>query len=244
MSRSKPDANEPNPSQRWLEWDGSKGVVRYYDKDTKQNVVVGSDFVFLLLDQLGGVGGWHKTSDCAMYSNAVKDVRSGVLVVKTKKDGIVAEGLYKDIKDRVNAMGGYYEAQCYVGFKREDGTLAIGCLRFKGAALHAWAEFAKAHRADLYEKAVRINGYTEGKKGQIVYRVPILASMAVSPATNTEAVALDAVFQKWLEGYLGRSTSEQAAPADEHAQPEPEPVPVGAYAGDPPPTWAELEEPF
>jgi len=244
MSRSKPDANEPNPAVRWFEWNGEKGLVRYYDKATKKNVEVGSDFTFLLLDQLSSVGGWHDASDSSIYANAVKDVRSGVLVVKAHKHGILAEGLYKDIKDRVNAAGGYYEAQCYLGFKAEDGGLLIGCLRFKGAAMHAWAEFAKAHRSELYEKAVRITGFTEGQKGRVIYRVPVLSLVDVSSVTHQQAVGLDAKFQRWLEGYLARKTSDQAAPADEHAQPEPEPVSVGAYAGDPPPTWAELEDPF
>lgn len=227
MSRSKPDANDPNPATRWFEWNGEKGLVRYYDKAAKTNIDVGADFTFLLLDQLGSVGGWHKASDSAIYANAVKDVRSGVLVVKAHKHGILAEGLYKGIKDEVNAAGGYYEAQCYIGYKAEDGGLQIGCLRFKGAALHAWAEFCKAHRTDLYEKAIRITGFTEGQKGRVIYRVPVLSLVDVSSITHQQAVGLDAKFQRWLEGYLSRTTSDQAAPADEHAQPEP--VPVGAY---------------
>lgn len=210
MSRSNPTENSPNPATRWYEWNGEKGLVRYYDKATKTTVEVGADFTFLLLDQLVSVGGWHKYSDVSIYSNAIKDVRAEVLVVKTKKDGIIANGLYKDIKERVQAVDGHYEAQLYIAYKQADDTLAIGCLRVKGAALHAWAEFAKAHRDTLYTKGVRINGYTEGQHGRVIYRVPIFLSVPVSDATNTAAVALDKTFQAWLKGYLGRTTTEQA----------------------------------
>lgn len=209
MSRSNPNENNPNPSQRWYEWNGEKGLVRYYDKTTKKNVEVGTEFTFLWLDQLAGVGGWHKASDSSIYSNAVKDIRSEVLVVKAHKEGIIAEGLYKDIKDRVNSVGGYYEAQCYIAYKTEAGALAIGCLRFKGASLNAWVEFSKANRDDLRSKAVRIVGFTEGTHGRVVYRVPTFATHPISTITDAEAVALDAKFQKWLSGYLKRTTSEQ-----------------------------------
>ena len=56
MSRSNPNDNgTPNPSVRWFEWNGEQGTVRYYDKDLKQNVEVGSKFRFMLLDQLASV---------------------------------------------------------------------------------------------------------------------------------------------------------------------------------------------
>jgi hypothetical protein len=210
MSRSNPHENSaPNPAVRWFEWNGENGSVRYYDKDAKKNVEVGADFTFLLLDQLGSVRGWHDASDSGIYSNEVKDTRQEVLVVKSFKGGTLAEGVYKDIKDRVNSQGGQFVANLYIAFK-EDGELAIGSLRLKGAALGSWMEFCKTHRADLFKKAIRINGYTEGKKGKVVYRMPILGLLDISAESDKAATGLDAVLQEWLKGYFKRTKKDQA----------------------------------
>lgn len=220
MSRSKPTENgTPNPAARWFEWNGEAGTVRYYDKELKKNVDCGSDFKFLLLDQLGSVRGWHEPTESGIYSNEVKDTRADVLIVKAFKGGTLAEGLYKDIKDRVTAVGGQFVANCYIAFKH-DGGLAIGSLRLKGAALGSWMEFCKSNRADLFKKAVRIHGFTEGKKGRIVFRVPILQLVETSAETNAAAEALDVTFQEFLEVYLNRNTRDRVESAAPHVHDE------------------------
>lgn len=210
MSRSNPHDSAPNPAVRWFEWNGEHGVVRYYDKDARANVDVGSDFTFVLLDELASVRGWDDASGSGIYSNEVRDTRQDVLVVKSFKGGPLAEGFYKDIKDRVNTLGGQFVANCYIGFKNGGDKLAIGSLRFKGAALGAWMEFRKANRADLFKHAVRIKGFTEGKKGRVVFRVPVLQIQPLSPDSNTEATELDKVLQEWLTGYFKRTKRDQA----------------------------------
>lgn len=214
MSRSNPQDAAVNPSVRWFEWNGEQGTVRYYDKDAKKNVDVGKDFTFLLLDQLGSVRGWHDASASGIYSNEVRDTRQDVLVVKAFKGGTIAEGLYKVIKDRVNAAGGKFVSNCYIGFKH-DGKLAIGSIRFKGSALQAWMEFCRAHRSELYSHAIQISGYTEGKKGRITFRAPVLKIKELSPESNSEAVALDKVLQQYLDAYLKRNTREQVHAVDD-----------------------------
>jgi hypothetical protein len=210
MSRSNPQENgSPNPAVRWFEWNGEKGLVRYYDKDAKLNVEVGADFTFMLLDQVGCVNGWEDASDSGIYSNEVKDTRQDVLVVKSFKGGTLAEGLYKDIKDRVNAAGGQFVGNLYIAFKNGE-KLSIGSLKFKGAALFAWSEFSKANRGDLYAKAIHIDGFTEGKKGRITYRVPVLKVASLSPETDAAATDLDKLLQTFFESYFNRTKVHQA----------------------------------
>lgn len=216
MSRSNPNENSnPNPSTRWFEWNGEHGIVRYYDKETKKNVDVGSDFTFILLDQLGSVRGWHDASESGIYSNEVKDTRQEAMVVKSFKGGTLAEGIYRDIKDRVNSLGGQFNANCYIAFKNGNSELVLGSIRFKGAALGAWMEFSKANRADLYKKSIRIKGFTEGKKGRIVFRVPVLTTKDISPETDRAAIALDETLQEFLAAYLKRPKREQVDTHDE-----------------------------
>jgi hypothetical protein len=241
MSRSNPHENgAANPAVRWFEWNGEKGLVRYYDKDAKQTVEVGSDFAFMLLDQLGSVRGWHDASDSGIYSNEVKDTRQDVLVVKAFKGGTIAEGIYKDIKDRVNSEGGQFVASCYIAFKNSGDKLAIGNIRFKGAALREWMEFTKAHRSDLYKKAIRINGSTEGKKGRVVFFVPVLTVKDISPDTDKAATALAGELQEFLAGYLKKNKRDQADAVARHVSDEE----IGADDDIPPPSDNDRMEPI
>lgn len=210
MSRSNPHENgAPNPAVRWFEWNGEQGTVRYYDKEQKKNIDVGTKFGFVLLDQLGSVRGWHEASQSGIYSNEVRDTRQDVLVVKAFKGGTLAEGLYKDIKDRINVAGGQFVANCYLAFKLED-AMAIGSLRFKGAALGAWMDFCKANRPALYKKAIEITEFTEGKKGRVIFRVPVLKIKELSDETNSRAIMLDQELQEFLTAYLTRTKRDQA----------------------------------
>lgn len=211
MSRSNPNQNNPNPAVRFFEWNGEQGTVRYYDKDAKKNIDVALPFTFLLLDELASVRGWNDASNSGIYSNEVRDTRTDVMVVKAFKGGTLAEGLYKDFKDRVSAVGGQFTTNCYIAFKH-NGELAIGSLKFKGSTLGAWMEFRKANRGDLYSKAINITGYVEGKKGRVVFRVPTFELKPTSKDTDAAAVALDKQLQAWLDGYLSRKTDDRAEP--------------------------------
>lgn len=219
MSRSNPTENTPHPCRRWFEWDGSHGVVRYYNKEEKENVDVGDDITFILLDQLSTIKGWHDASDSGIYANEVKDTTQDTLVVKAFKGGTLAEGLYRQIRDRVNALGGYFTSQLYIAFKL-DGQLALGALALKGAALNAWVDFAKANRGDLYKKAVRIKGSTEGKKGKIVFKMPKLSIVEINEKTDADATVLDVELQAYLKSYFTRSRGEQVEKQEEVEQRE------------------------
>ena len=199
MSRSRPNANNPNPATRWHEWAGNTGKVRYYDRDAKAMVDVPLPWTFLLLDELASVRGWHDASDSGIRSNMVRDVKADVLVVKAHKFGVIAEGHYRDIKDRVNAAGGNFTANLFVGFKDAAGVLQIGTLLLKGVALRSWMEFRQEHRRKVYEGAVSVTGYTEGKKGSITYRAHVFDLKDVSSDTHQQATGLDMELQAWLD---------------------------------------------
>lgn len=250
MSRSNPtDTGTPNPAQRWFEWNGELGTVRYYDRDAKQNVDVGSDFTFILLDELGTVKGWHEASESGIYANEVRDTRQDVLIVKAFKGGVLAEGLYKDIRDRITSkgVGGQFVTNCYIAFKAADGALAIGSMQFKGAALAAWMEFRKAHRADLLTKAVRIHGYTEGKKGRIIFRVPVLSIADLTPESHAQSLGIDMELQTYLKAYLSRTKRDQVdaptAPVAHEASAD-EPPPPSDADFDTTPIYDDNEAPF
>ncbi len=220
MSLSNPQDSNPNPSKRWFEWNGERGEILYYDKEKKQNIVVLQPFTFIVLDELSSVRGWHDPSQSGIYSNEVKDTRTEILTVKAFKGGVIAEGIYRDIKDRVNAAGGHYSANVYLAFKDEKTEMVIGAMRFKGAALASWMEFKKENK-EFYEKAVVIDGFTEGKKGRIVYRMPKFSFATISSATMSICMDLDKELQNFLRSYLSRNKHDQAESAPANYSNEP-----------------------
>ncbi len=221
MSRSNPTDVTSNPCTRWFEWAGGSdgGIVRYYDKENKTNVVVNLPFQFILLDQLSTVKGWHDASDSGIYANEVRDTKQDTLVVRSFKGGVLAEGLYSNIRDRVGNFGGSYVSSCYIAFKGDDG-LQIGNIAFKGAALNAWIEFKKGSgtKTDAngkaipayYADAVKVAGFDEGKKGSITYRTPKFALTPATPESNDAAIALDKDLQAFMDGYLRRPREDAA----------------------------------
>ena len=210
MSRSNPSEHLSNPSTRWFEWSGDKGEIKYYDKDSRKDMQVALPFAFILLDELASVRGWHDASSSGIYSNEVRDTTQETLVVKSFKGGLIAEGKYKAIKLDVNAAGGDYNASLYIAFKGESGEYVIGSLRMKGAALGSWMEFRKAHRADIYKKAINIQSFVEGKKGSVTFRVPVFSLKVVSAEAEAMAVKLDTELQEFLKAYLQRNKRDQA----------------------------------
>lgn len=217
MSRSNPNEGTRNPSTRWFEWAGGAdgGFIRWYNKDTKENVKVEGVFTFLLLDQLSTVKGWHEASESSIYANEVRDTRQEALVVRSFKGGELASGIYANIRDRIVAQGGHYHASLYLAYKEGD-ELKIGNLGLKGAASGAWMEFKKTAGKKINTDAVKIAGFDQLKKGGTTYRVPKFALVPTTPETNAQALALDAELQAFLSEYLKR-------PKAEAARPDPEP---------------------
>ncbi len=252
MSRSNPTSNVTNPSNRFINWDGSEGVLFWYDRTIKStvkgekdgaNVEMKPDFTFILLDQLSTIKGFHEKSKSGIYSNEVRDTRSDVLVVKAFKGGEIASGVYAQIKDRVVVSGGKFTANCYIAFRagKDDKKLTLGAIQFHGAALRSWMDFSKANRSDLYKKAIHLKGFGEetigsGKKA-VTYRFPKFAIKDLSEDTEKEATEIDAtVLQPYLKEYFSRTKGTQAAANSET-------VAGGTVQGDAPDNGVQADPP-
>jgi hypothetical protein len=213
-------------------------VPGYYDKTEKKYVELPADLTFILLDRLGSIRGWHEKSQSIIYSNEVRDTRQEPFVVKSFKGGLLAEGIYAGIKDRVNAHGGDFTLNCYLAYKNAEGQLVLGSIQFKGAALRAWMDFEKASGADLYKKAVRIKGSKDGKKGAVEFKTPCFFLVDCAEDTNKQAVAIDVELQAYLKGYFSRPKVEAASHTHEEAASSKPPTDEEAAQGAP----AEEEE--
>ena len=235
MSRSNPTSQIAHPCTTWFEWNGAHGALEYYDKKQEKRVRLPSpQFTFIYLDELYSVSGWHERSKSGITSNEVRDSRTQAMAVKSFKGGLIAAGFYANIKDTVNAAGGYFSTNVYVAGKDGNGQLQIMSIRFAGAALNAWIEFSRKHHAELHTMAVKITGFSEGRKGAVTFRIPQFQFEAVSQASNDQAVKLDLVLQEYLTEYFKKTASSSPSPHPAEA-PQPDAVEDHNQLPEPPP---------
>lgn len=186
---------QSNPATKFLSWKSNDKSFSYYDKDKKENVLVPLPFKFLVLDELHSVSGWNDATSSGIYSNEVKFISKEIMTVKPFKGNEIAKGLYKDIKDKINAAGGHYIKSIYIML--EDGSLAN--LQLKGAAVQGWGEFTLKSRARLADEWITVSDTIEGKKGAVKFYTP--AFKYDKSLTASEGMQADQAFNV-LEAYL------------------------------------------
>jgi len=201
---------QSNPASKWIEWKGGsdQGFFQYYDKEAAVNVKLES-LVFLVLDKVGTVSGFHEASKSSIYANQVRSSVSEKLTVKAfNQTDPLAEGLWKNIKEVSSAKGGDFTANVYSAAKGVKGLDTI-CVQFKKSGLSAWSEFEKASGDKINKMAVKWVGMKEGKKGAITYQMPVFELIPVSEETNAEANVLWEELQTYLKQALSSSEAEE-----------------------------------
>jgi len=203
------------PAQRFFEWSSTDKTVKWYDKEAKENVLVKLPFSFIVLDDgLSTVKGFSDADGGGIWSNEIRDTRTDILTVRTKK-GVRAQGLYQDVKQSVE--GARYCRSVYIAYKDDDGTLVIGNFQMHGAANGEYIEFRKKNK--VYGVGIQITGSEERKKGSNKFSAPVFATVEVSPEAIEVATMLDRELQEYLKAYFGRAQA--AATQDEYADDEP-----------------------
>lgn len=184
-----------NPATKFLDWKSDQKGFSYYDKGSAKNVEVPLPFKFVFLDELSTVKGWNDASSSGIFANEVKYLSKEPMTVKAFKGGVLAQGLYNEIKDRVKNAGGHYSKSIYI--MTEDGALAN--IQLKGSATQQWGEFVKANKNSITRNWVNVATATESKKGKVVFSVPNFTIGA--DIEDEDANDADAKFDE-LEAYL------------------------------------------
>jgi len=192
MSRSN-QTQTKNPANRFFEWSGSEGKVKYYDKEKGVKVLLDLPFTFIVLDQLACVVGYSDAEGCGYYSNEVRDTRTNPLVVRYAKNNSEAfRGLYKDM----NLPGAKFAWSVYIAYKNED-KLEIANLKIFGSAIGAWIDFAKD--VNIYQGAISFADSQPAKKGANNYFIPVFTPAPLGADSDKEAQRLD---KEILQPYL------------------------------------------
>lgn len=171
-----------SPVVKYLSWSSNDKCFTYWDKASSSNKKVALPFKMIHLADMSTIKGWHDASSSGIYSNEVKSTKTEELNVRAFKGGELIKGLYRDIKDRVNALGGDYHASIY-GFANGE----IINISLKGAALKAWSDFAAENRSSFLGSNIHFAGALDSKKGSVKFSVPVCEVGAPISLSDNEA---------------------------------------------------------
>ena len=201
MSRSNPTETLSNPCTKFIDWSGSEGKFKYYDKEKKENIFIELPFIFIPLDILSTCKGYNDQEKVGYYSNEVRSTKKEPFTVRTK-NGIVMTGLYEQVKEKLAPKGLKYVQSVYVAIKEGKG-LVIANLQLTGSALGPFINFCDGKK--VTEIGVVVKSANPMKKGATKYFEPIYEVMPVSEATNKVAAELDTELQEYLTAYFAKA---------------------------------------
>lgn len=207
MSRSN-NTDLINPAQRFYEWRGSKGDLKYFDKSKGENgeqVFVKLPFTFLVLDRLSTIKGFSDADQSGFWSNEVRDLKKEIFNIRTKK-GLVATGLYSAMAPILN-QGASYCQSVYIAVKEEKG-FSLCNFQIHGSAIGEWINLCKGK--NIYKYAITIASADKAKKGATEYYVPVFKlNPKISEEAEAKAIELDKELQEYLKAYFSRNKAEQ-----------------------------------
>ena len=170
MWLERPKTKSSNPAKKFLEWKSDEQCFSYYDKQKEQNVKVELPLQFVILEHYHTVKGWNDKSESGIYSNEVFAIGSDELEVKAFKGGLIAKGLYKEIRNQIKDAGGHYSRSIYAVSNDKE----IINISLKGSGVSAYSDFIKEFGDNNFDKNwIKISGAKELKKGKVKYSVPI-----------------------------------------------------------------------
>jgi hypothetical protein len=184
------------PVKKFLTWSSNDKCFTYWDKNSESDKVLSLPINFVHFDEWATVKGWHEDSESRIFSNEVKSTLVEPFAVKAwKHKGVLLEGLYQAIKEKLEIIGGKYSVSLYAEL---DGEIVN--FSFKGAALAAWSDFSKENRKSFLGNYVKISGGLDAKKGSVKYTVPVFEiggaiSADVSDASDKNYDLLQAYFK-------------------------------------------------
>lgn len=196
MSRTQKSGGSSSPVKRYLEFKGSKGVLQFHDKedkraDEKGNVQLKS-LDFVILDVKSSISGFNESSSSGISSNMLDPFAVGTeeFIVKSKVNGqygVVAKGIYKDIKDEMFAIGGKFTTNVFAMADVGHGMEMVR-IELNGSALSPWIEFTGKldNNDDIYDLFVTMT------KGQLCTR----KKGKTEPVTDKEYKDIVASIQK------------------------------------------------
>lgn len=181
-----------SPAVKYWEW--KNGEFSYYVKE-KAEIRTTPNLKFIVLNQTSFISGWHDKSESGIYSNFVQDLKNQKLTVKSFKGYKIIEGLYSEIKEKLE--GGKFTKGIFI-WNLEDKE--IQHLAIKGGALTALINL-KPRFKDGFGYNVTKNPEVQ-KKGATKFYIPDFTKIDIDIADYEEALEAGKIVDKYIAEYF------------------------------------------
>jgi hypothetical protein len=205
MSLSNP--TQKNPASKFIEWAGSKGQFKYYDKNKEENVFFEDPIYIIPLDDLSCIKGYDDANNCGYYSNEVKYLDKQKLYVKSFKGGTTAEGIYKDLK---LPSGCKFTKSIYAAMitgNKDNISLELVNFQINGSAIGNWID-AKI-KVDSGEVVILKPSTVELTKGTTTYFAPEIIKSKKRDDILQKCIDMDKELQIFLDSYFNIDHKEE-----------------------------------
>lgn len=196
-----------SPVKFWLTFKADSGKVAYTHKNESGEYedVLLDELEFVLMDSRASISGWNDESSSKIYSNLVKYTKEEKFQVRSKK-GVLVEGIYSDIKDKVMAFGGKFCTNLFV-LAKINGVFEPCVFQVSKTSQAAWSKFTEGKKlSELYNVTVKVTKGEEAKKGKIKFVYP---AFETSEVEKDVAAMADDFDKQELQPYLVGETPEK-----------------------------------
>jgi len=206
MSLSNP--RQTNPAKKFIDWSGSKGMFKYYDKEKKENIFFEEDIYIIPLDDLNTIRGFDSDNQCGYYSNEVKYLDKEEMFVKSFKGGQIAKGLYNSLKLPAGCKFSKSVYAALITGDKKNTIIELVNFQFSGAAIGSWID-AKI-KVDSGEIVKLSSSTVKLTKGATEYFAPEILRIGKRKDIFDKCVNMDKDLQIYLKSYLNQDHSEEA----------------------------------
>ena len=217
MSLSNP--TEKNPATKFIDWSGSVGKFKYYDKEkgeNGENIFFENPIYIIPLDELSAIKGFDKVNGCGYYSNEIKYLDKEILFVKSFKGGKIATGLYKDLKLPAGCKFGKSIYAAMITGDKTKTELELVNFQMVGSALGSWID-AKVS-VDSGNVVILSPSMEVLTNGNTEYFAPKIVKSKKRDDILAKCIDMDRELQKYLNTYLNKDHSDIQTKPEENVK--------------------------
>lgn len=213
----------PNPSQFYLEWNSELNSFSYYSAEEQARKPFDLPFRFLALKFVNTITGWDSNARKQIYSNEVTDTRMEHFRVCYRDGSIIATGLYADIKDDINAVGGRFTRSIYAMTTKG----AIVNIKLTGGQMFNFGEIEK-YGNRWQDEWIQVTSFeTKQNRENKDYTIPVFTfGGTIKPSDATKADSAYGIVRAYFSSKSGGFSS-NSRPSAQRPQPAPA-APIGS----------------
>lgn len=169
-----------HPSSSWANWKNGKFIAWNRETQAEEEITLPKEFI--VVAESYSIK-WYLADKGGVWSNEIYSFANDPFTVRSNTGEILYEGLWKDIKDKVKALGLKITTNVHYIDPKETDVLRTFCIKW--AASQEWMNsFSNENRNAEANNTVTLKEVKDGKTWSVKYTYPSFAT--VTPLTSEQ----------------------------------------------------------